>query len=54
MSNPYVETLMEMGYDREDCSTPSTKKEFPCVIHGRVFDTEEDYLNELHEFMNGL
>ena len=56
-SNPYVNTLIEMGYDKQDCQVASTmfqKKTFPCVIHGRQFDTEEQYLEELHEFMNGM
>jgi hypothetical protein len=30
------------------------KKTFPCVIHGRSFDTEEQYYAELHEYMNGM
>ena len=57
MSNPYVETLVEMGYDRQDCQVTSTmfqKKTLPCIIHGRQFDTEEQYYAELHEYMNGL
>ena len=57
MINPYVETLVEMGYDRQDCQVSSTmfqKKTFPCVIHGRQFDTEEQYNEELHEFLNGM
>ena len=57
MINPYVETLVEMGYDRQDCQVASTmfqKKTFPCVIHGRQFDTEEQYYAELHEYMNGM
>ena len=56
-SNPYVNTLIEMGYDKQDCQVASTmfqKKTFPCVIHGRQFDTEEQYLEELHEYMNGM
>ena len=56
-NNPYVETLVEMGYDRQDCEVASTmfqKKTFPCVIHGRTFETEEQYHQELHEFMNGM
>ena len=46
-----------MGYDRQDCEVVSTmfqKHSFPCVIHGRTFDTEEQYYAELHEYMNGL
>jgi hypothetical protein len=53
-NNPYVNTLIEMGYDQQDAESVSTKKEFPCIIHGRQFDTEEQYLYELHEYMNGL
>ena len=46
-----------MGYDRQDVEVASTmfqKKTFPCVIHGRTFETEEQYYQELHEYMNGL
>ena len=52
-----MNTLIEMGYDKQDVQVASTmfqKKEFPCVIHGRQFDTEEQYYAELHEFMNGM
>lgn len=55
--NPYVEQLVESGYDRQDVEIASTmfqKKTFPCVIHGRHFETEEQYHAELHEFMNGM
>ena len=52
-NNPYVNTLLEMGYDIKDTQTPATKKTFPCVIHGRQFDTEEQYNEELNEFMMG-
>ena len=57
ITNPYIENLVSMGYDREDVTVASTmfqKKTFPCVIHGRQFDTEEQYNEELHEFMNGM
>ena len=60
-NNPYVNTLLEMGYDIKDTQTSgdlssptATKKTFPCVIHGRQFDTEEQYNDELNEFMMGL
>ena len=46
-----------MGYDRQDVEVASTmfqKKTFPCVIHGRKFETEEQYYAELHEYMNGM
>jgi len=56
-NNPYINNLVEMGYDQQDCEVASTmfqKKTFPCVIHGRSFETEEQYLQELHEYMNGM
>ena len=56
-NNPYINNLVEMGYDQQDCEVASTmfqKKTFPCVIHGRTFQTEEQYYAELHEYMNGM
>ena len=52
-NNPYVNTILEMGYDYKDTQTTATKRTFPCVIHGRQFDTEEQYNEELSEFMMG-
>ena len=55
--NPYVQNLIEMGYDEQDVKVASTmfqKKTFPCDIHGRHFETEEQYLQELHDYFNGL
>ena len=56
-NNPYVQNLIEMGYDKQDVQVASTmfqKHTFPCVIYGRQFDTEEQYFQELHEFMNSM
>ena len=56
-NNPYIQNLIEMGYDKTDVEVASTmfqKKTFPCVIHGRTFKTEEQYYQELHEYMNGM
>ena len=55
--NPYVQNLIEMGYDEQDVKVASTmfqKKTFPCDIHGRHFETEEQYFSELHDYINGL
>ncbi|AHB80478.1 hypothetical protein S-MbCM7_064 [Synechococcus phage ACG-2014h] len=55
--NPYVATLVEMGYDRADCemvAAAGVEKTFPCVIHGRTFDTKEQYEEELADYLNGL
>ena len=57
ISNPYVENLVQMGYDRKDVETASTmfqKKTFPYTIHGRTYQTEEEYNEAIHDFMNGM
>ena len=57
ISNPYVENLVQMGYDRQDVEVASTmfqKKAFPYTIHGRTYQTEEEYNEAIHEFMNGM
>ena len=56
-SNPYVQTLIEMGYDEKDCQTVAVagvKKTFPLNIHGRIFNTQEEYNEALSDFINGL
>jgi len=56
-TNPYVNTLVEMGYDQKDCEMISALysfKTFPCVIHGRTFDTKEQYDEELADYIAGL
>ena len=46
-----------MGYDRADCEmvaacgVPAT---YPRVIHGRTFETKEQYDEELAEYIAGL
>ena len=57
-SNPYIThvALQEGISEREVRATasPMTLRTFPCVIHGRQFDCEEDYLTELHDYLNGM
>ena len=56
MTNPYVENLVAMGYDRADCETVAAAgvdKTFPMNIHGRVYQTQEEYDAALHDFLNG-
>ncbi|MFZ9211949.1 MAG: hypothetical protein ACO22M_05785, partial [Candidatus Nanopelagicaceae bacterium] len=56
-SNPYVATLVEMGYDEADCQAvavagvPAT---YPRTIHGRTFATEAEYKEALADFINGM
>ena len=46
-----------MGYDRQDCemvAAAGQSKKFPCVIYGRTFESQEQYDQELHDYLNGL
>jgi hypothetical protein len=55
--NPYVQNLIEMGYDEADCqmvAAAGVEKKFPLNIHGRIFNTQEEYDAELREYINGL
>jgi hypothetical protein len=56
INNPYVENLVAMGYDRADCETVAVAgvdKTFPLTIYGRVYNTQEEYDQALHDFLNG-
>ena len=53
-SNPYMQQLLEKGYTEQEIrQTPAPKKTFPCTIGLRTFDTEEQYEEALHNFLNG-
>jgi len=54
-TNPYKQILLQKGYSlREIRETKSTTtKTFPMTVHGRTFQTEVEYLDDLHEFLNG-
>jgi hypothetical protein len=57
ISNPYVQQLVEMGYDRADCemvASAGVDATYPREIHGRVFNTQEEYDEALADFINGL
>ena len=56
-NNPYIATLVEMGYDEADCQAVAhagIDATYPRVIHGRTFATEADYKDALADFLNGL
>jgi hypothetical protein len=56
-NNPYVNNLVEMGYDRADCemvASAGLDATYPRVIHGRTFDTKEQYDEELADYIAGL
>jgi len=52
-NNPYVQTLLEKGYTVAETRKPAPKRQFPCTIGARTFQTEEEYLEALHDFLNG-
>jgi hypothetical protein len=58
LPNPYVQNLIEMGYDAADCYTVAavgeTNVTYPRIIHGRTFATKEEYDDAVADFINGL
>lgn len=53
-SNPYAETLIQKGYSKQEINqTRSSKRNFPCTIGMRTFQTEEEYQEALANFLNG-
>ena len=56
--NPYVETLIEMGYDESDCRMVADAGRqnvtYPRNIQGRIYNTQKEYDDALAEFINGL
>ena len=56
-NNPYVQNLIEMGYDEKDCqmvASAGVKKQFPLNIYGRIYNTQAEYDEALADFINGL
>ena len=57
MNNPYVEQLVQMGYDRTECMYSIVDREgatYPRTIAGVTFQTKEEHDAAVHEFLNGL
>ncbi len=56
--NPYVQNLIEMGYDAQDCYMVAAVGElnptYPRNIHGRIFETEKEYKDAVADYINGL
>ena len=50
-SNPYTAQVIAQG--REPSKAPAPKRTFPCTIGARTFETEEQYQEALHDFLNG-
>jgi len=59
MSNPYITQICQQtgATEREvvrDMMPAFRPMTFPCEIHGRHFESHDDYMNELHEFIAGM
>ena len=56
-ANPYVATLIEMGYDEADCrmvAAVGLDANYPRTIHGRTYETKAEYDEALADFLNGM
>ena len=51
-NNPYVQQILSQG--KEPSKAPAKGRQFPCTIHGRRFETEAQYQEALHDFLNGM
>lgn len=49
--NPYEIQILSQG--REPSNKVAAKANYPREIHGRIFDTETEYLDALYDFLNG-
>ena len=50
-SNPYKQQILDKGRDLPKASAP--KRTFPLTIGLRTFNTEAEYQEALHDFLNG-
>ena len=56
-ANPYVATLIEMGYYEADCQMVAAvglDANYPRTIHGRTYETKAEYDEALADFLNGM
>ena len=51
-SNPYIAQVYAKG--RDYVPTPAKMGEFPKTVHGRVFETEEEYREAIADMLNGM
>jgi hypothetical protein len=56
--NPYVQNLIEMGYDEQECRNVAAVGDinvtYPRTIYGRTYATETEYNDAVADFINGL
>jgi hypothetical protein len=51
-SNPYAQQILAKGRDLP--TAPAKGRQFPCEIHGRRFETKEQYDDAMADFLNGM
>ena len=51
-NNIYAQQVLAQGRDLSN--KPATVGEDPKTVYGRTFETHEEYLEAIHEFMNGM
>ena len=54
MQNHLTDYIESKGYTVAECQRPAKDREFPKTIHGRTFETREEYQEALHEYLNGM
>ena len=56
--NPYVSQIMQQtgATEREvrAFSAPLRPMTFPCEIHGRTFESHDDYMNAMHDYLDSM
>jgi len=50
--NPYVAQILSQG--KEPSRAPAPVATYPRTIHGRTYQTEAEYREDLHDFLNGM
>ena len=57
-NNPYVNQIMEQtGMSEREVfasAAPMRPMTFPCVIHGRTFETHDDYINAMYDYLDSM
>ena len=51
-NNPYIAQILAQG--KEPSNAPAPEAEYPRTIYGRTFETKNEYLEALADFMNGM
>ena len=51
-NNVYAQQVLSQGRDLSN--KPADLGEFPKTVYGRTFETREEYLDAIADFMNGM